>query len=41
LTELNAKTAFTKEAPTAGVNAPTISGRENLSRPIEKEGIVR
>jgi hypothetical protein len=33
LTELNAETAFTREAATAGTNAPTTFGRENPSKP--------
>jgi hypothetical protein len=33
LTELNAETAFTREAATAGANAPTMFGRENPSKP--------
>jgi len=28
----NVKTAFTREAATAGANVPTTSGKENLSR---------
>jgi hypothetical protein len=31
LTDSNVRTAFTKEAPTAGANAHTISGKENPS----------
>jgi hypothetical protein len=33
LTDSNVKTAFTREAATAGTNAPTIFGRENPSKP--------
>jgi len=36
LTESIVKTAFTREALTAGVNVPTISGKENLSRTVEE-----
>lgn len=31
MTDSNVRTAFTKEAPTAGANAHTISGKENPS----------
>jgi hypothetical protein len=40
LTGANAKTAYTKEAPTAGANAHTTYGRKNYSKPKQASRLL-